>query len=191
MKQRTIEQGQVTIEVCAEAAVASDPVAWLTRRAKDGMILLAHADDGVIWGQARLGGLSFPSEVMHAQPTLRKETLQMARLFDGDGEIFLWRTWEGRWRGRHISDGHGELRLRYYDEAQILWGTRVEAVEADFVRVAEGEQGLRHAPPLKLTLQDWKEAHPLRLGVRHYLAEDDEGWLRVSMSRLIGVSKEG
>jgi len=191
MKQRTIEQGQVTVEVCAEDAVGSDPVAWLIQQAKDGMVLLAHADDGVIWSEAKRDGLMFPSNALHAQPVLRKETLQMARLFDNEGETYLWRTGEGRWRGRHIKDGRGELRLRYYDEAQILWGTRVEAVEVGFVCVAEGEQGLRHAPPLKLDLQDWKDAHPLRLGVRHYLAEDDEGWLRVSMSRLTGVRKEG
>jgi CRISPR-associated protein (TIGR03984 family) len=191
MKQRTIEDGQTTIELYAEDAIGSDPMAWLAKQAKDGMVLLAHADDGVSWGQVKSGGLSFPTVALHGQPVLRKETLQMARLFDSQDETYLWRTGEDRWRGRQIRDGRGERRLRYFDEAQILWGTRVEAIEADFVRVAEGEQGLRHAPPLKLDLEDWQDAHPLRLGVRHYLTEDDEGWLRVSMSRLTGVRKEG
>ncbi len=191
MKRRTIEEGQTTIELYVEDAVGSDPMAWLAKQAKDGMVLLAHADDGVIWGQVKPGGLSFPTDALHGQPVLRKDTLQMARLFDGEGETYLWRTGEGRWRGRHIGDGRGELQLRYFDEAQILWGTRVEAVEAGFVRVAEGEQGLRHAPPLKLDVEDWQDTHPFRLGVRHYLEQDDEGWLRVSMSRLTGVYKEG
>jgi CRISPR-associated protein (TIGR03984 family) len=190
MKQRTIEQGRRLIEMFAEGKVGGDPLAWLEQQAADGMTLLAHAEDGVIWGRVENHRIILPALEQRWQPQLRKETLQMARLFDRQRETFLWRVGEGRWRARTISDDSGEGCL-HYDEAQILWGTRVEATDNGFSRVAEGEQGLRHTLPLELSVEDWGDAHPLRLGVRHYLVEDGEGWLRVEQSRLTRVKKEG
>jgi CRISPR-associated protein (TIGR03984 family) len=190
MKQRTIEQGRMQMETFEEGRLGDDPLGWLEKQAADEMILLAHAEDGIVWGRIENHRVILPAAERRWQPQLRKETLQMARLFDSQCEIFLWRVGEGKWRARTIRNDAGEACL-YYDEAQILWGTRVEATDNGFSRAAEGEQGLRHAPPLEIGAQDWGDAHPLRLGVRHYLLEDAEGWLRVKQSRLTGVWKEG
>ncbi len=113
----------------------------------------------------------------------------MTRLFDETEEVFLWRVGEGKWRGRRIVEGIGQTSS-YFDEPQILWGTQVEAASADFGRVADGEQGMRHAPPVELQVQDWQEVRRLRLGLRDYLGEDEAGWLRVTMSRMTSVWKE-
>jgi CRISPR-associated protein (TIGR03984 family) len=79
------------------------------------------------------------------------------------------------------------------DEAQVLWGTQVEATLADFCLVSDGQQGLVHAPPLALPVQQWASKadnlqRNLRLQVRHYLAEEPAtGWLRIAFSRLVDL----
>ena len=72
----------------------------------------------------------------------------------------------------------------------VAHALEVEAAAGEFSRLAEGVQGLRHAVPLALSQQDWGDGHPVRLGVRHYLSEDGEGWARVANSRLTGLWKE-
>lgn len=188
---RSIEKGQVDIRTFKEEDVGGEPVAWLKAQAQEGMTLLAHADDGVIWGQVKDGAMHMPPAEVHEQVELRKETLQMARLFDDNQEVFLWRVEEGRWRARTVTEGKGDP-CEYLDEMQVLWGTKVEEVGGGFVRVADGEQGMHHAPPLAdlRKKQDWDDDHPLRLGVRHYLTEDDEGWVRMALSRLTGLKRQ-
>lgn len=183
MINRTLKDGQTAIEQFSPENVGNDAVGWLTAQARAGMILLAHADDGVIWGRRQADGLVFPAPTLFQQAQLRNLTLQKARLFDADQELFLWRTGEGRWRARRITDGQGEP-VRFYDEPQVLWGSRVEATQGGFSLVTEGAQGLRHAPPIALRVEDWKR-NRLYLGVRHYLTTGEDGALRVMMSRLI------
>lgn len=186
-KIRTIKTGKVKLQSFSDAEIAHDPIRWLTQKAKPGMLLLAHGDDGAIWGKAVTqdnvhASFQFPLATLLPQAELRAETLNMAWLFDTSEEIFLWRVAETQWQARAIQDNEGEP-ASFFDEAQILWGTTVEARDSDFVRATEGAQGLRHAPPVEL----WQEStgsHPLRLYVRHYLQEED-GWLRITFSRLI------
>jgi len=186
MPERTIVRGTVCLEFFDERAVGPDPAAWLAKHAKPGMILLAHADDGVLWGRAMEGGFQWPPSDVHPQAAWRAETLQMARLFDDTREIMVWRTGEGAWRARSLTDGTGKS-CETLDEAQVMWGTRTEATGGGFTRVTDGEQGLRHAVPLSLPDHDWDSDRPLRLGVRHYLTRDDQGWVRVAKSRLTGL----
>jgi len=144
--------------------------------------LLAHADDGVVWGACVDTDSGLRLAVQPTPPTLRLTTLQMARLFAPHAELLLWR--EGIWRARLVRDHvQGEearpdgtmLLNEAFDEAQILWGdrtTRAGTVEGvAFVTMSDGAQGLRHTVPLAVPLGR-HDKRPLRLHVRHYVAED-------------------
>ncbi len=185
---RQIKSGHVTLQTFDCTVVGADPVAWLTRQATPGMFVLAHADDGVIWGKVTIGEAGtqvvFPPTTLLPQASLRTETLIMARCFDAQQEIFLWRLNEVAWCARRLEDGSGET-CEFYDERQILWGTQATAPDKGFVKMTEGAQGLHHAPPEELLQGDAQNnEHRLRLSVRHYLT-NDEGWLRVVYSRLV------
>lgn len=143
--------------------------------------LLAHSDDGVIWGfwdgsQLLLSSDKFPA----VSPPLRAETLWEARLFGDKAEWFLWRE-DSVWRGREIQDWQGNPG-QCYDEDQLLWGTLVEVSQPPFTLLREGEQGIRHAPPKPFTAP-----RSLHLRVRHYLAEDASGAIYVRLSRLVDL----
>ncbi len=103
-----------------------DPVALLNELAAGGgyEYLLAHADDGVVWGRVKekrllLSGDAFPN----LSPALNSETLQQARLFGAKREAFLWRVADG-WKGREVHEATGETG-RAHEETTILWGTDV------------------------------------------------------------------
>lgn len=183
-KLRKIKDGKVIVTPIPSNEIGADPVSWLQQQAVPGMLLLAHADDVVIWGCI----VSDESNKTHVklssstQTPLRNQTLIMARLFDAEQECFLWQVAEGEWRARRIQDTEGEA-CSYFDEAQILWGDKVEKRADGFVHLAEGAEGLRHTPPEELLVDDLSD-HKAKLTVRHYLQEDD-GWLRVAFSRLV------
>ena len=148
--------------------------------------LLAHADDGVIWGDVRDDGLHLSTSLFG--PELRAKTLQMARLFGEIGELYLWKSDDG-WSARLVIEGEGHTK-EYYDECQLLWGTDVEETDDGFVLLRHGAEGLRHAPPIheadiKLPLQH----KPLRLNIRHFVDYDKDGQAYVKFSRLISVGQ--
>lgn len=171
----------------------TDPVAALNKLATGGRYvwLLAHADDGVIWGRVEngqliLSGESFPE----VSPPLRALTLQQARLFSPAGEVFIWRTDAG-WQMREIADGAGES-AEAFDEDVLLWGTNAGEQEEHngFWLAVEADLGMQHAPPLKLN-----QRHTLKLKMRHYLDFDadpnGEGAAFVKVSRLVDVVNGG
>ena len=70
-------------------------VLWLEKQAKDYHFnyLLAHAEDGVIWGKfendkLKTADIVFPEDC----PKLRLLTLQQCRIFGESGEILLWKV---------------------------------------------------------------------------------------------------
>lgn len=146
--------------------------------------LLAHADDGVIWGKVDGDKLALSSDANaypEVSPKLRLETLRELHLFGPQTEWFLWRTDTG-WQARTILDGEGDP-VEYYDECNILWGTgAVGDPKPPFTLVAEADTGIRHTPPIALV-----KRHSLRLRVRHYLAEDENGAVYVKLSRLVNL----
>jgi CRISPR-associated protein (TIGR03984 family) len=176
-----------------------DPAAWLAGNAfTDRLLLLGHADDGVIWGRLEHGRLTtadaeFPQRGLASlQPT----TLQLCRLFGEDGELMLWRADQG-WAARCWQDGQGEEATEYFDEDQVLWGTQIEASADRFTLVSDGVSGLIHAIPLNASELIFdappvaQKQRPLRLTLRHYLAENQaDGTVHISGSRLVrlGVS---
>ena len=170
-----------------------DLATWVLEQADELKLgtLLAHADDGVIWGQVRDDGLHLSSQYFpQVSPPLRAATLQEARLFGPSGELYVWRDEEGGWGARLVGDGAGQ-EAETFDEYHMLWGTRRDDEEGGFTLVRDGERGQRHAPPLgtdKLSFDQRRQRRPLRLQVRHYLAlDEDTGLVAVRLSRLVAV----
>ncbi|OAT86779.1 CRISPR-associated protein [Desulfotomaculum copahuensis] len=143
---------------------------------------LAHADDGVIWGESREAGLALSGDSFpEVSPPLRAVTLQQARLFGKEGELFLWQDGGDR-RARLIRDGVGEEK-EYYDEDQLLWGNKLECWKDGFALLRQGSEGLLHAPPLPEGAE-----LPVRLKVRHYIDYDsDDGQAFIAFSRLVSL----
>ncbi|MEJ5346112.1 MAG: CRISPR-associated protein Csx19 [Chloroflexus sp.] len=156
---------------------------WLDAQARIYQLnwLLAHADDGVIWGKLRNDGLHLSGDAFpDISPPLRAVTLQQVRLFGSAAELLLWRD-GSIWQTRVIQDGAGEP-CEYYDESHLLWGDRVEERKDGFLLLRQGSEGLRHTPPLPQVAQ-----LPAQLRVRHYLAYDADGQAYVAFSRLIAL----
>jgi len=154
---------------------------WLENEAKMHGFrwLLAHALDGIIWGEEREDGLHL-SNILFG-PNLRVDTLQMARLFGEKGELLIWRDDNG-WQTRMLKDSEG-IDKEYYDESQLLWGTDVEKSQDGFVLLRHGSEGLRHVPPFES-----KDAKlRLKLNIRNYINYDPDGQAYVDFSRLISV----
>jgi len=143
--------------------------------------LLAHADDGLIWGyieESKLVLSSDPDGFPEISPQLRSETLWEARLFGEQAECYLWQN-ESGWQLRQVMDGEGEESDSFLEEF-ILWGTNFDRQEkkAGFFQAEEADLGIRHTPPVEL-----KDRHSLKLQVRHYLNYDPAGVVFVKLSR--------
>ena len=153
----------------------------------DKVFLLAHADDGVIWGriengQLKLAGNFFPEVTVE----LRLLTLQQARLFNPQGELFIWRgANNNEWCGRFLCDADGN-KEDLIDECHHLWGTASEppGSKDGFTLMRDGQQGLLHAPPISL-----KRDERAGLQVRHYIDYDEQGQAYIALSRLVDVVK--
>ena len=150
--------------------------------------LLAHADDGVIWGRWTpdswvLSSVCFPDD----SPPLRAETLQQVRLFGAPGELHLWRV-DGGWRGRLLTDSEED---DFIARSYLVWGTDVsEALpkaQSGLLLLSEGAEGLRHAPPLPAQTPPTKAR--LAVEVRHYVQyNDDDGAAYLAASRLVKLA---
>jgi CRISPR-associated protein (TIGR03984 family) len=167
----------------------TSPADWLVAQAQAFGLryLLAHADDGVIWGRVDGDGPHTSHGIAPASPPLRASTLQQARLFGPAGELLLWRDDDGL-RARVVTEVPGNDD-DIIDEDQILWGDAVEAVEDSFTLLREGAQGMRHAVPIVVTDEQLNH-HQLRLRVRHYITENEDGEASVTLSRLVQLLPE-
>ncbi|KAF3890050.1 MULTISPECIES: type III-D CRISPR-associated protein Csx19 [Nostocales] len=151
--------------------------------------LLAHAEDGVIWGKFQDKNLITADSVFSEFAKLRCSTLQQCRIFGENSEVMLWQTDEG-FQARVIED---EKNTELIPENQILWGTQAEKISNGFTLVSDGSQGLCHAVPLINISFDSNQKlyRPLRLCVRHYIDYDVEtGVARIYLSRLVNLTTE-
>lgn len=172
---------------------ADEPTGWLSRQMRIHQLhyLLAHSDDGIIWG--RLDGeelLTSHDIAPELFPPLRAETLQTARIFAPAGELLVWRDEMGAWTGRLTAEdvpGAPADWTEAFDELQILWGTEARPRERGFSLVSEGSQRLAHLIPLALPEQIDRRHRPVRLVVRHYLKEEADGFTRIDASRLLDL----
>lgn len=199
------------------AGLDKEPADWLVKQAQqhklgDPCYLLAHADDGVIWGRLDGNALATSHQALakaqarekwdgprlaaarHTLAELRPTTLQQARLFSAQGELLVWRDGDGRWQGRLISNAPNDQAANWsdsFDEPQLLWGTHGTHLADKFTLLEDGAQGLRHAVPCKLKLddKDFGQTTPPRLTVRHYLDYDKQGQAYIAVSRLVTLEK--
>jgi CRISPR-associated protein (TIGR03984 family) len=198
-----IEQPTRASDVTPVVAPIFNLQTWLESEAKTHGLrwLLAHADDGIIWGKVDAGGALLTSheaakgngQAEAVCPPLRLMTLQQARLFSAQAELLAWRDGDNALRARLIADVEegGEAHespasppdwARAFDEPQLLWGTRGVALTPDFTLLEDSAQGLRHAVPLSMNGMRL----PAQLCVRHYLARED--FARVVVSRLVALT---
>ncbi|MDY7022957.1 MAG: CRISPR-associated protein Csx19 [Cyanobacteriota bacterium] len=184
------------------AEVESDLKGWLEKQAKKHHLkyLLAHADDGVIWGEFRNENFQTSGDVFSQFAQLRLFTLQQCRIFGQDCEVMLWKV-NGEPKARFINDKNLSendsicendncicKNDNYICERQILWGTNVEQELDGFTLVSDGSQGLRHVVPLSNISHKFQDnQRPLRLTVRHYIDYDESGIARIYLSRLVNV----
>lgn len=210
--QRRITDKHPANSVPIEILDPDNLIGWLKDKAEKHTLtyLLAHADDGVIWGRVD-DQLVTSYEALHSDkvqaewvewdsprivaakkslPPLRIETLQQARLFGEKAELFIWKDGDGAWHSRLIQDAEKDTTpawLESFDEPQMLWGTHGTKLDHGFTLLEDGAQGLRHAVPVPLKLSDspqrFGETTPPRLVVRHYLNKD--GFAQVVVSRLV------
>ena len=178
---------------------------WLEKQAKEWQLnyLLAHAEDGVIWGQFNDYKLITAEKIYYqsnfdiALPSLRLLTLQQCRIFGERGEILLWRT-NKEWKSRLVQD---KLEVEHIPEEQIIWGTQKEkgkngedGEKDGFTLLSDAPQGIKHAVPLTgISFQSRKKNphRPVRLLVHHYIKYDEEtGIARIFISRLVTLKSK-
>ncbi len=166
------------------------PREWLTARAREigATYFWGYAENGALWGRFDDAGLKLSGDVFQEfQIALTPTTLQQARVFGANGELFLWRA-GNEWRACVIRDLQGEqdcIPRRYW-----LWGTphtdentKQIVAQDGFTLFVEGAQGMRHTPPRA----DFQVNQRAALQVKHYVAYDEEGQAYVAVSRLVDV----
>ncbi|HFQ93264.1 MAG TPA: TIGR03984 family CRISPR-associated protein [Anaerolineae bacterium] len=188
-----IQTGSTTRKLLS---VSDDVWSWLEEEAAgyDLSRCLGHTLDGVFWGQLVGGKLRIALTEGDCFAPLNQaaffDLLCELRLFGDTAELHLWRQ-NDVWQASLIQDDAGES-CEFIDESQMLWGTRVEAARERFTLLSDGVQGLYHAvplPPEEAPVAENGKYRPLRLRVRHYLAEDaNTGQMRIAYSRLLAVT---
>ncbi len=189
---------QTSIENFSEQSLQD----WVTQQAKNYQLLylLAHAEDGVIWGKFEIatGTLKMAIEVFPECnfPELRLNTLQQCRVFGKAGEVLLWSS-SGKWRSRLIleskaSDLVAKQQIGLISESQILWGTKGQEKKEDgFTLLSDGSQGLKHAVPLagiNFEQNEKELKRPVKLEIHHYFCYDSDGVARIFISRLVSLN---
>jgi CRISPR-associated protein (TIGR03984 family) len=166
-------------------------VDWLTQQVTaDRPYLLAHADDGVIWGAWLNQGVCTSYDVApHFSPQLRGITLQQAFVFGRQDEIRLFHDELGNWQARQVVDADFKDKDTII-ENQILWGDEfVAALNESFTHVRDrNQQGLDQVLPLKITPQDLLQGLRPRLEIHHFIEYDSKtGEARIGLSRLAAI----
>ena len=161
--------------------------------------MLAHADDGIIWGRFDQGRLVLSSDAALGDseaeavcPPLRTITLQRLRAIGQNAEVYLWRD-GGEFKGRLIknrssSDGSVSSLSRCIDEKHILWGTTARELKDEFSLLTEEGLGIKQVIPLKHNGSLRGDRVTPRLHVRQYLEQDaDTGAVRILTGRLVDL----
>lgn len=158
----------------------------------EGRWLLAHCDDGVVWGMKGadgrwlLSGDVFPD----VSPNLELTTVQQLRVFGDAGELLVWRH-EGRLNARWLADSIADAPswMLPYQETRLLLGDHVEKTSQGFALLRDAA-GVRHAAPVSCGAGRIPAGRRPKLRVRHYFERDSKsGAVRVAASRLVAVEE--
>lgn len=148
--------------------------------------LLAMTDEGVIWGHLTNDKLVTAEGFRHHNtvivPFLYSKIFQEARIFGPSGEIYVWRIDDNQWLVRRIFD-QAYSPEEYYEEAYFIWGEAIEtqsALPAGFSLMRDGAQELLHVMP-------HISSPAASLLIRHYLQDDETGFTRIHLSRLVDI----
>lgn len=167
---------------------------WLEAQASQYKLkfLLAHAEDGIIWGKFQDGNLITADSVFSQFAKLRKLTLQQCRIFGEHSEVMLWKAddSDNGFKARLIENQDMDKKECIH-EYQILWGTHGDKRDSEgFTLLWDGKQGLKHAVPFTdIELEkDGKLKKTVRLQVNHYVDYDDAGVARIYLSRLVNLT---
>lgn len=164
-----------------------DPVNWLTKAGIAYGWIIAYADDGLIWGRMENGAMKLSNDIFpKISPKFRCKTLQQIRLFNKKCELHIWRK-EGKFEGCLINDTGKEMA---FCEDYIMSGTKSEEIKDGFTLLSDGVQGLRHAVPLEVNIEDCDDDHltrPMRLKVKNYISYDEDGQAYISAGRMVDV----
>jgi CRISPR-associated protein (TIGR03984 family) len=184
----TIEATPLEVPVLRDAETLKQ---WIETQQKAYQLtyLLAHAEDGVIWGRFDAEQLVTAERLWIQSPELQPSRLQQCRIFGQHAEVMLWRKNAG-WQARVVHDA--QQKVDCIVEAQMVWGSTAEAQGEGFTLLADGQQGLRYALPLssvpcssKPTKPPWR---PARLHVKHYIKDDFTGIAHIYLSRLFDLT---
>jgi len=176
------------MNIPVDKSFLDDIYLWLEKKAKEYSLnyLLAHADDGVIWGHFNNNGklLISGDAFDRVKVELRTVTLQQLRLFGNNGELLIWR--DGTAFSARILIDEDQADENSYTDEHLLWGEgdAKEKSTIGFTLMQEGTQGFFHAPPLPNA-----EGANIKLKIRHYIDYDDQGQAYFSKSRLVGLER--
>lgn len=167
--------------------------------------VLAHCDDGVVWGLRSKDGWALSSgSFKELVAAITHSNVQQLRLFGSSSEILIWRSGangaDGVYRGRILRDVAFDTERAPFEESVVLVGDRLlhpqtsleeRNRENPFSLVGDAT-GSCHAVPLSCEERHFRENRwPLRLDIKHYLEEDkDTGALRIAASRLVRLHNE-
>lgn len=204
MTDKLPENGKVEIRPVSTAVTSQELTnfevkTWLAGQTDGYQWLLAHTTEGVVWGWREGTTWQLSSGLILSSPPLDTTSLLELRLFDETGEVYLWRdgpNFCGRWIKDDVTASDG--KHEFYDEPQILWGTRITALKNGFTLLQDGSEGLAHAIPCAAPTPldeeiDLGPVRPASLLIRHYVVKDEDpqtntGLARVVFSRLVNVS---
>ena len=173
-------------------------LSFLQKNAKNGDILLAYFQDGVLWGKVIDDELIYPKT-----PEFNDSAFLRAFLFNETRELRIIKTLEGlikAFESYEKEDYQGDDFS--FDRNYLLWGDKIaypqpEGCPKGFTCVEMGQRGIRQVLPVsesELVKKDKKIHRPV-LKLRYYAKtsqrDADKGNYHIYARRLLGISIGG
>jgi CRISPR-associated protein (TIGR03984 family) len=186
---------QNELEVPAESV--SITLSFLQKNAKNGDILLAYFQDGVLWGKVIDDELIYPKT-----PEFNDSAFLRAFLFNKTRELRVIQTSEGLKAFESFEHEGYQGDDFSFDRNYLLWGDKIanpqpKGCPQGFTLVEMGQRGIRQMLPFsesELTQKDGK-VHRVVLNLRYYAKasqrDADQGNYHVYARRLLGLSIGG
>lgn len=138
-----------------------DVIKEISNRMKDGYVV-AYLDHMVLIGESKNGRLKFYNNFSIEN---EQKHIQRVRVFNENEELLIWKA-EQCFKGRYRRDGDGTQQYAI-DARQILWGTKLERLSDDFIKISE-ERGTELILPLS-TIATVDERRRIALKTRNYI----------------------